>query len=91
MHVEVMEVKMKETEGGIDPDQALAMGAHTVYILCVLIHAREHKHTHTHTHTHTRGADGLMLRFEDSRPSMVQPPPMCHQQVGRHFHEMIIR
>jgi len=29
-HVAIMEQKMKEVEGGIDADQALALGAHTV-------------------------------------------------------------
>jgi hypothetical protein len=29
-HVARMEEKMKENKGGVDPDQALAMGAHTV-------------------------------------------------------------
>ena len=32
-HVAIMEQKMKEVEGGIDADQALALGAHTVFLL----------------------------------------------------------
>ena len=30
MHVESMERKMREMQGGVDADEALAMGAHTV-------------------------------------------------------------
>ena len=35
-HVESMERKMREMQGGVDADQALAMGAHTVvlHLLC---------------------------------------------------------